>query len=487
MAKPVKVVDVAIIGAGFAGVGVGIALKKKNINNFVIFEGDSSVGGAWRKNTYPGCGCDVPSHLYSYSFEPNPDWPEAYSKQKDIKSYIEHCTEKYQVGPHIRFNTRITHADFDEAKGVWRLTESDDSITEARVFVPAIGALSIPQYPNVKGRETFEGATSHAAAWDDTLDLTGKRVAVIGTGASAVQVVPNVAEDVAQLHVFQRTASWVIPKRNRVYTDEERQQWAKYPYKQRIERLKLYWTMETSIPALMWYPKLLEIGEAAHTKKLNRAITDPVLRKKLTPDYNLGCKRTLVSDDYFKTFARDNVHLITDDIVEITPKGIKTCDGAEHELDVIIFASGYAVGEPAYPFDISGLDGISLREYWGDQRKAYYGMAVSQFPNMLSIMGPNSGPGHTSVLVYQEAQYKYVAKYTQHLLSNELRYLNVKESVQEKQFISFQKRMKNSTWTSGCNSWYLNEDGTNSTMWPGFSFEFVLRTKRLNARAYEEV
>ncbi len=480
-------VDVAIVGAGFAGLGVGIELINAGIKNFVIFEGEDGVGGSWRTNTYPGCACDVPSHLYSYSFEPNPNWPEAYSRQEDIRQYIEHCADKYNLKPFIRFSTRVTDATFNEDSGRWEITTDDGKVTEARVFVPATGALSHPQYPDIKGMKKFKGATVHAARWDDSIDLKGKRVGVVGSGASAIQVVPNIADEVGELKVFQRTPSWVLPKHNRDYTEQDHKDWSKHPWKQRAQRLGLYWMMESALPAIMWYPQLLRIGETLHKRELNKHIKDPILRTELTPTYKVGCKRTLVSDDWFPTFAKSHVHLLTDGIKEMTAKGIRTADGQDHELDVIIYCTGYAVAEPAYPFSIRGTTGQTLKEYWNNQPKAYYGMNVSHFPNMMLIMGPNSGPGHTSVLIYQEAQYKYIAKFTKTLMKKKLKYLDVKENVMLKQFKDFQKRMRNSSWLSGCQSWYLNEDGTNSTMWPGFSFEYVLRVKQLNLKAFNAV
>lgn len=482
-----KKVDVAIVGAGFAGLGVGIELKNAGIDNFIIFEGEDGVGGSWRTNTYPGCACDVPSHLYSYSFEPNPNWPEAFSKQADIRQYIEHCAEKYQLYPYIKFSTRVIDASFDEHLGAWLISTDDGSVTEARVFVPATGALSHPAYPDIKGMSTFKGKAIHAARWDSNLDLKGKRVGVIGSGASAIQVVPNIADEVADLKVFQRTPSWVLPKHNRAYSKSDHRQWIKHPWKQKAQRLGLYWMMEAALPAIMWYPQMLRVGEMLHKRSLNKHIKDKNLRDKLTPDYKVGCKRTLVSDDWFPTFAKDHVHLVTDGIQAISENGIETTDGSKHELDIIIYCTGYAVGEPAFPFEINGMRGLNLKEYWGAQSKAYYGMNVSHFPNMLLIMGPNSGPGHTSVLIYQEAQYKYIAKYTKTLLHKNLKYLDVKEHIMQDQFKYFQDRMKNSSWLSGCQSWYLNDDGTNSTMWPGFSFEYVLRTRRIDLSAYQSV
>lgn len=486
MTEEVDQVDVAIIGAGFGGLGVGIALQKKRLNNFVIFEGEEDVGGSWRTNTYPGCACDVPSHLYSYSFEPNPNWPEAFSKQADIQRYIEHCADKYQLRPKIRFNTKVIDTEFIEEKGVWRVETDDGVVTHARVLVPATGALSHPLYPEIKGIDSFAGPALHAARWDHSVELTGKRVGVIGSAACAVQVVPSIADQVEDMTVFQRTPSWVLPKRNRRYTSEEHAKWARSPWTQTIRRLGQYWAMESVLPALLWYPKMLRIGERVHKQALHKAIKDPALREALTPDYRVGCKRTLVSDDWFPAFARENVHLETAGIEEISEKGIMTVDGREHPLDVLVFATGYHIGAAAYPFEIRGLGGGTLTEYWGAQRKAYYGMSVSHFPNMLLIMGPNSGPGHTSVLIYQEAQYEYVAMFTERLLKQGLKYFDVKEKVQNDQFDSFQERMKDSSWLSGCRSWYLNEDGSNSTMWPGFSFDYARKVRKLDMGVYNE-
>lgn len=485
-----RTVGVAIVGAGFGGIGVGIALKKKGIDDFVIFEGEPGVGGSWRTNTYPGCACDVPSHLYSYSFEPNPNWTESFSSQADIQRYIEHCADRYDIRRHIRFSTRVTEARFDEAEALWNITTSDgqvSQVTRARIFVPATGALSHPAYPDIEGRDTFAGQQIHTARWDDSVELTGKRVGVLGSGASAIQVVPAIASKVRDLSVFQRTASWVLPKHNRRFSNEQHSRWKSAPWSQRAARLATYWTMEAALPALMWYPQMLRLGEAAHKWALKRAIVDPELRRKLTPNYKVGCKRTLVSDDWFPTFARDNVHLVTDGIERITEKGIRTKDGKEHELDVLIYATGYQIAAPAYPFEVHGLGGFELRAFWGDKPKAFYGMSVAHFPNLFLIMGPNTGPGHTSVLIYQEAQYQYVANFAERLFNGSEAYFDVRESAMNYQWDGFQKRMANSSWLSGCTSWYLNPDGSNSTMWPGFSFEYVWKMRDLHLDAYTAV
>ncbi|BFM17438.1 NAD(P)/FAD-dependent oxidoreductase [Maricurvus nonylphenolicus] len=486
MSDSVRQVKVAIIGAGFGGVGMGITLKKQGFDGFTIFEGGPEVGGSWRTNTYPGCACDVPSHLYSYSFELNPNWSQAFSPQEEIWEYIGNCAQKYGVMPYIEFEQRVTATRFNSEKGVWELTLNDNERVDARVLIQATGALSLAKYPDIEGRDTYKGVQAHVAHWDNNINLKGKRVAVIGTGASAIQVVPTVAPEVEELFVYQRSASWVLPKKNVRFKKSTQALWKKFPLLQKFHRLSLYWMMEMAVPALLWFPSLLKYGRDEHKALLNESVSDPELRKKLTPDYELGCKRTLMSDDYFSAFERDNVELITESLESITPKGIITADGIEREVDVIIYTTGYETGKPAFPFDITNERGETLQDYWGGQPKAYYGMNVTGFPNLGLIMGPNAGPGHTSVLVYQEAQYKYLTKYIRHILNNNVRALDVKESKLNEMFQWAQDRMKNSTWLSGCASWYLNEDGTNSTMWPGFSFEYLIKTRRLHLDAYNQ-
>lgn len=479
-------VEILIIGAGFGGVGVGITLLREGIEDFLMIEAEDDVGGTWRTNRYPGCACDVPSQLYSYSFELNPDWPQAFSEAADIERYIQHCVDKYQVREKIRFGTKVLKAEFRESEGLWHIQTDDGKEILARVFVPATGGLSQLRYPEIKGMNRFGGKAIHAAKWDPEVELEDQRVGVIGTGASSIQIVPSIAPKVKSLSVFQRSAAWVLPRWNRPFTPKEQMRWKKSPWRQRLRRWKVYWFMELALPALMWFPSLLALPEFFHTRRLKRAVKDPELRRKLTPTYRVGCKRALVSDVYFPAFARDNVELVTDGISEIVPEGVRTNDGRTVELDVIIYATGYAAGDPAYPFEVRGNREASLRDYWGDRKRAYYGMNVAGFPNMVMIMGPNTGPGHTSVLVYQEPQYAYVVKYYRYIQAHQLRSLDVKESVQESQFDAFQRRMRGSSWNAGCTSWYLNRDGTNSAIWPGFSFEYGLRIRRLDPSAYHQ-
>lgn len=484
MSTKQKKYDVVVIGAGFGGVGMGVALKAQGIDDFVIFEGGSSVGGSWLTNKYPGCACDVPSHLYSYSFEPNPDWPEAYSSHKEIYEYISRVADKYDVRKHVQFDTRVSTAVFQSDDGLWKLELANGDIVLARMLIPATGALSLPKFPKIKGRELFKGEQIHAAQWHESIDLKGKRIAVIGTGASAIQVVPSVAADVKSMHVFQRTPAWVLPKMNRKYSKAEKSKWRKYPFLQKLSRWSIYGAMEVAAPALIWFPSWLKVGKAAHAKHIRRSIKDPELRRKLTPSYELGCKRALVSDDYYQTFNKGHVHLVTEGAQEIDETGIRLADGKHLELDAIVYTTGYDIGMPMYPFEVRGSNGVELADYWNGQPKALYGMSVSNFPNMGLIMGPNAGPGHTSVLIYQESQYKYLAKMARYIIDNNVKSIDVKEDDVQTMFNWAQNRMKNSTWLSGCQSWYLNDDGTNSTMWPGFSFEYIYKTRNLLLDSY---
>ncbi|MEC8428697.1 MAG: NAD(P)/FAD-dependent oxidoreductase, partial [Pseudomonadota bacterium] len=432
--------------------------------------------------------CDVPSHLYSYSFELNPNWSQAFSPQEEIWRYVENCAQKYGLLPYIEFERRVTHARFSEDKGVWELTINGTERVDAQVMIQATGALSLPKFPDIKGIDGFKGVQAHVAQWDRGIDLNGKKVAVIGTGASAVQVVPTVAPQVDQLYVYQRTPSWVLPKHNVHFSEATKRRWQKYPWLQRLHRLGIYWKMELAVPALLWWTSLLKYGRDEHIKFLNQCVSDPELRRKLTPEYELGCKRTLMSDDYFSAFERANTHLVTSGIKEINKGGIVTDDGVKHDVDVIIHTTGYETGKPMFPFDVVGISGANLQEYWDNQPKAFYGMTVNEFPNFGLIMGPNAGPGHTSVLVYQEAQYKYLTKYICHITGkHNVKYMDVKASRVNGMFQWAQERMKDSTWLSGCASWYLNEDGTNSTMWPGFSFEYLWKVRDLKLSDYNQV
>jgi len=476
---------VAIIGAGFAGIGAAIQLINAGIDSFTIFERADEIGGTWRDNTYPGCACDVPSHVYSLSFEQNPNWSRRYAPSQEIQEYLLSVVDKWKLREHMRLNTEIVEARFDEEFGTWTLTTDGGDTFTARMVISGVGGLVDPSYPDIEGMGDFEGDVMHTARWNHEVDLGGKRVAVIGTGASAVQVVPTVASMVAMLSVFQRTPAWVVPKLDRLYPRWLRRFLGRFPFFLRASRLVKYWLSELRGPIVFLDSKILaNIGTRVSMWNLRQQVRDPELQKKLTPDFQFGCKRVLVSDDYWATFERENVDLVTDPIKGIERTGIRTWDGALHEADVIVLATGFKLGLATAPFPVIGLGGRTLDDAWEHGAVAYKGMTVAGFPNWFIMMGPNTGPGHTSVLVYTEAQISHALQAIKKILAEKLKYIDVRQEVQDRYNDGIQKRMKRMVW-SGCKSWYLAEDGTNHSLYPGFAAEYVLRSRTLRPRDYE--
>jgi len=477
---------IAILGAGFAGIGMAIQLKKAGIESFTLFERAGEIGGTWRDNTYPGAACDVPSHVYCFSFEPKPDWSRAFASWDEIQGYLLGLVEKWNLRPHLRLGTEIVDARFDEAAGAWTLTTGANESVEARVVVSGVGGLVDPSYPDIKGIQSFGGELFHTARWNHDYDLAGQKVAVIGTGASAVQVVPSIAPQVAELSVFQRTPGWVVPKPDKKYSEAEKRRFARYPLLLRASRLAKYWLSEVMGPVVFLdSERLARVGEYQSLQHLRATVKDPELRRRLTPDFQFGCKRILISDEYWASLERENVVLVTDPIEEIKHEGILTRDGTLHEVDAIISATGFALGLASAPFPITGRGGSRLDEVWADGAVAYKGMTVHGFPNWFMMMGPNTGPGHTSVLVYTEAQIHHALGAIQKLRALNLRYVDVKQGVQDRYNAGIQKRMKYMVWSSGCNSWYLSKDGSNHSLYPGFAFEYVLRARNFKTREYE--
>jgi cation diffusion facilitator CzcD-associated flavoprotein CzcO len=475
---------IAIIGAGFAGIGTAIRLKQAGIDSFTMFERADEIGGTWRDNTYPGAACDVPSHAYSLSFEQNPGWSFRYSPSREIQGYLLGLVEKWQLRPHLRLGTEIVDARFDEQKGVWTLTTGEDQRSTFRVVVSGVGGLVDPALPDIKGLGSFDGEVFHTARWNHSVELTGKRVGVIGTGASAVQVVPSIAPHVARLSVFQRTPAWVMPKLDSPYSERSRHLFARFPLLLRASRFLQYATTEFFGPMIFLdAPRLSAFGEWMSTRHLHAQVSHPELREKLRPHFQFGCKRILVSDDYWATFERENVDLVTEPIEEIVPEGIRTKAGV-CGLDVIVLATGFAVGLAKAPFSIIGRGGRSLDAAWSRGAVAYKGMAVAGFPNWFILMGPNTGPGHTSVLVYTEAQISHTLQAIRKLRSKELKYVEVRQQVQDRYNERIQGRMKYMVWSSGCNSWYLSKDGSNHALYPGFAAEYALRARRFRPSDY---
>jgi cation diffusion facilitator CzcD-associated flavoprotein CzcO len=478
---------VAIVGSGFAGLCMAIQLKLRGINDFVVLEKDDDLGGTWRDNTYPGCACDVPSYLYSFSFEQNPRWTRMFAPQQEIWDYMRHCVNKYGVGAHFRYNAAVTGAEFDESTGTWQVHINDNEVLTARSLVTGVGALHMPKTPDLPGLETFEGTTFHSAHWNHEHDLRGRRVAVIGTGASAIQFVPQIASEVESLEVYQRSAPWITPKPDRHICVRERDLHSRFPLGQRAIRNLLYWAMELRGVGFAVNPKLMKAIELQARRHLKKQVPDASLREKLTPDYAIGCKRVLLSNDYYPTFGRDNVGLVTEGISSVRPDGIVTADGAFHQVDTIIFGTGFDVSGNLTQMKIVGRDGEELNEVW--ERKgtgAHLGITVSGFPNMFLLVGPNTGLGHSSMVFMIERQVDYVMQALGLLEAEDLAWVDVREPRQD-EFVDWaQTRLSGSVW-QGCNSWYIDENGRNFTIWPHFTWKYWLRTRRLRRHEYDVV
>ncbi len=476
---------IAIIGAGFAGIGAAIQLIKAGIHSFTIFERADEIGGTWRDNTYPGAACDVQSHVYSLSFEQNPNWSRRYATSWEIQGYLLGVVDKWKLREHMRLSTEIVEARFEEEAGTWMLTTHEGDTFTARVVIAGVGGLVDPSYPDIKGMETFAGEMFHTARWNHDVDLSNKRVAVLGTGASAVQVVPSIAPTVAKLSVFQRTAAWVVPKFDKVYSSRGRRLMRRVPFLLRVSRFLKYWLSELLGPLVFLDSRILSaVGKQVSMWNLRRQVADPELRKKLTPNFQFGCKRVLVSDDYWASLERENVELVTEPIEAIRPEGIETTDGTLHAFDALVLATGFLLGLTAAPFRVIGREGRTLDDAWKRGAAAYKGMTVAGFPNWFIMMGPNTGPGHTSVLVYTEAQISHALQAIKKIMAEDLKYMDVRQDVQDRYNEGIQKRMKHMVW-SGCKSWYLSEDGSNHSLYPGFAAEYILRSRKLHADDYE--
>lgn len=477
---------IAIVGAGFAGIGTAIRLLRAGIRSFTIFERAGDIGGTWRDNRYPGAACDVPSHVYSLSFEPSASWSRRYAPSREIWQYLKDLVEKWGLRAHLRLRTEIVEARFDEAVGAWSLTTDGGEVLRARYVVSCVGGLVDPKLPDLKGLSSFEGELFHTARWNHGYDLAGRRVAVVGTGASAVQVVPEIAREVERLHVFQRTPAWVVPKQDRAYSERERRWLARVPLLLRSSRWLKYGLSELRGPMIyLDSARLSGVGERMSLRHLEAQVRDPELRVRLRPDFQFGCKRILVSDDYWASFERPNVELVSDPIAEVTPQGLRTRDGRERAVDAIVLATGFALGLASAPFRIVGRGGRTLDDAWKDGAVAWRGMHVAGFPNWSILMGPNTGPGHTSVLVYSEAQMAHTLRVIRLLRERGLRFADVRPEAQSRWERSVQRRMRHMVWTSGCTSWYLSEDGRNRSLYPGPAFEYVARTWRLRRRDVE--
>jgi cation diffusion facilitator CzcD-associated flavoprotein CzcO len=474
---------IVIVGTGFSGLGMAIRLRQEGEPDFVLLERAGDIGGTWRDNTYPGCRCDVPSHLYSFSFAPNPRWSSTFSPQPEILDYLRDCAVRYGVTPHIRFHTELRGADWDQASQRWRIEISQGELT-ADMLIAAQGPLSEPSYPDLPGLESFEGTTFHSARWDHEHDLEGERVAVIGTGASAIQFVPEIQPKVAQLHVFQRTAPWVMPHRNRPMRGWERALYRLFPPAQLAMRAAIYWARESFVLQFR-RPRLGKVAQKVALRHLNTQVEDPALREKLRPRYAMGCKRILPTDEWYPALVKPNVELVTAGIREVRPHSIVSGDGTERAVDTIIFATGFHVSEIPIATRIRDREGRSLSETWDGSPSAYKGSAVAGYPNLFFLVGPNTGNGHTSIVFVIESQIQYVLGALRALRRNAARTVEVRPEAQAAYSAEIDRMTEGTVWVSGgCKSWYIDRNGHNSILWPTFTWPFRQRLREFDEAAY---
>jgi cation diffusion facilitator CzcD-associated flavoprotein CzcO len=486
---PNHVYDTVIVGAGFTGVGAAIKLLEAGVHDFAILERGDRVGGTWRDNTYPGAACDVPSLLYSYSFVRNPSWSRAYSPADEICRHIEDMVSNSGLEPKIQFGVEVDELVFDESQGIWTLKVKGkrSNTFRARTVVMASGPLPDHKWPDIRGLDTYEGHKIHSARWDHDYDFTGKRVAVIGTGASAVQIIPELVKQAEFVKVFQRTPGWVLPRLDGATPAAAKSLFTKVPATQELARQALFWGHEISATALVWNTPLTGLVARLGKAHLRRQVKDPWLRRQVTPDFRPGCKRILISSDYYPALQRDNCKLIDWPIATMSPAGIRTSDGIEHHLDCIVFATGYDVHLTGPPYPVTGIGGRSLGQEWANGAQAYKSINAHGYPNLFFMTGPNSGPGHNSLLVYVEGQLDYAVRGITTILGENLRYLDVRADVQRRYNDRIQKRLAKTTWMSGCSSWYLTADGFNAAMYPGFATQYLRQMREFRFTDYHAV
>ncbi|HTP21513.1 MAG TPA: NAD(P)/FAD-dependent oxidoreductase [Solirubrobacteraceae bacterium] len=478
-------VRVAIVGAGFGGLGMAIRLKQSGIEDFVVFERDEDVGGTWWANTYPGCQCDIPSHLYSYSFAPNSEWSRTYPLQPEIREYLRECADRFGVRDHIRFSCPVRRAEWDDDDGVWRI-DTPDGRYSAHVLIGAPGPLSEPSVPALPGMDDYDGVAFHTARWDHSQDLTGRNVAVVGTGASAIQTVPQIQPLVNHLTIFQRTAPWVVPHRDRPITEFERRLYRRAPAAQRTVRTMVYLSRELLVPGLVFRPQLMNTVQKMAEGHLAKQVPDEALRAKLTPNYVIGCKRILPSNKWYPALVEPNVEVVTSGVTSFVSNGVVAADGSVHEVDTVIFATGFHVTETAFSEVIRGRGGVRLSDVWNGSPQAYRGASMPDFPNLFLLVGPNTGLGHNSIVFMIESQLNYVMGALDAMERRGATRIEVRRDAYNAYNDHVQARLDGTVWnTGGCASWYIDRNGRNSTIWPDFTWRFWRQTRQFDEVAYE--
>jgi cation diffusion facilitator CzcD-associated flavoprotein CzcO len=471
--------SVAIIGTGFGGIGTAVQLKRSGVEDLVLFERSTDVGGVWRDNTYPGAACDVPSHLYSFSFAPKGDWSRRFAPQTEIHAYLRKVAADFDILRHVRFSSEVLSASFDERSGRWRLLLAGGAVHECDVVVAACGQLSRPAVPRLPGLESFAGQVFHSAEWDHSLDPTGRRIAVVGTGASAIQFVPEIAPKALQLSVFQRSAPYVLSKPDRAYGERTRTLLRRAPLLLRLDRLRTFCINEMRSLGFNTEPRLMKGHELRFRRHLRRQVADPALRAVLTPHDPIGCKRILQSNNWYPALTLPQVEVVTEAIAEVRPEGVVTIDGVLHEADTLVLGTGFAATELLAPMEVTGRGGRQLGDAWSEGAQAYLGTTVSGFPNLFLLYGPNTNLGHNSIVLMLESQIRYLTQAVKHLRGGTTRWMEVRTDVQESFNSWLQRRLRGTVFAGGCRSWYLTADGRNTQNWPGSTLDFRRRTRRL--------
>jgi cation diffusion facilitator CzcD-associated flavoprotein CzcO len=474
---------VAVIGAGFGGIGLAIALKQAGIEDFVVLDRADDIGGIWRDNSYPGLCCDVPSHLYSFSFRPW-RWSRRFPPREEILGYLHGLVAEHDLGQHLRLGNGVVAAEFDADQAIWNLTLDDGGTLQAASVVCAVGQLGRPALPDIPGRDEFTGPSWHSGRWNHDVDLAGKRVAVVGTGASAIQFVPEVAKVAGQLDLYQRSAPYVLPKADRPYREFEQNLYDQLPVVRKADRLRIFLYGELLTSGFVLSPKLLAGPMQLWRRQLRSQIADPGLRAKCVPDYVMGCKRVVFSNDWYPTMTRPNVELITDRIERIVPGGVVTADGTTRPAEVIVYGTGFKAVELLTPMQVTGRSGESLQEAWRDGAQAYLGISVSGFPNFFMLYGPNTNLGGNSIIYMLEGQIGYVLSAIQAIEAQRLAWLDVRPEVQDRFNAWVQKASRTSVWETGCHSWYTTSTGRNTNNWPDHTFMYRYRVRNFDLAAY---
>jgi cation diffusion facilitator CzcD-associated flavoprotein CzcO len=475
--------EIVIVGSGFSGLGMAIRLKQACVTGFVVLERADEVGGIWQANTYPGCACDVPSHLYSFSFAPNPEWTQTYSPQPEIWDYLRRCADEYGVRPHIRLNTSVESATWLDEDQRWEIETSDGTL-RARVLIAGMGPLTEPRIPDIPGLERFAGATFHSARWDHDFAFAGKRVASIGTGASAIQYVPAIQPQVEQLHVFQRTPPWVLPHSNRPISERERRSYRRLPALQRLVRGGVYAGREALVLGFVKNPKLMRAIERLARRHMRSQIADAALLEQVTPDYTIGCKRILPSNRWYRALTQPNVELVTAGVREVRERSIVDADGVERPVDAIVFGTGFHVTDIPAAHRVRGRGGTLLDDVWHGSPRAYLGTSVAGFPNLFFLLGPNTGLGHNSMVYMIESQIAHVMAALGHMRRRGAATIEIRPEAQERYNAELDAKLAGTVWNTGCASWYLDHTGRNATIWADWTWRFRRRAAALRPDDY---